>query len=554
MKDHKKKQRLHIKMRTGLWIGFLGLGAGISVLFFSMLLTGFRTRYTQQSDRQLKKAAWEIVREYGDDNFENTLAVLSRSDGYTIQVISEKNHKVLTGYTGNGEKFMQADTEVTKGVFSRLDQSDGYCFYRIRQTDSAASRRTNRSDTSTASQNTNRSDSSTTSRDTNRSDFSTASRDTNRFNSSTPSRDTTQTASPSASAGSSANQDIPDNPENNTENGTSQYAAAIVLANHNGYREILVISHGTAEIDGLMQLLYRRGYFVLAISMAVAFFIGLLLARFYAHPFANMDKEAQKMGQGKFDAHFREDDGPLEAVRLAKTLNQAEREFQENEQIRRDFIANISHDMKTPLTVIKAYAEMLDTFSADIPEKRSEHLNRILTETDHMTDLINELLELSSLQAGVIRLHYETYSLNAQVSAVLDRIRLKDYADNFDLKLYADRQYQIHADRQLIHRALYNLVSNAVKYSGNSREVYVTITSISGNHVRVQVIDHGIGIAPEDQPHIWERFYRSPDTGNQIRGNGIGLNIVAEIFRYHHFDYGVISTPGKGSIFWFTFN
>ncbi|MCR5666470.1 MAG: HAMP domain-containing histidine kinase [Eubacterium sp.] len=463
-----RKHRL--KMRMGLWIGFILFGVLIAMIFFLMLFTYIQVHFVQQSNKAMQNAAWDIVSEYGNDDFEETIAILARNNGYLIQIISEKTEMPVLSYNSSG-KISQPETSIEiKDLFTRMDECDGYCFYTLED----PSYQSNRS------------------------------------------------------------------------------AQAILLSVEDGYRQVLVVSQSMLEMESLNRILIHRGGIVFGITIALALLIGLILASYFARPFRHMIHTAATMENGDYSAHFSEDLGPYEAVSLAQTLNKVSAEFNATEQMRRDFVANISHDMKTPLTVIKAYAEMLDAFSADIPEKRAEHLARIISETDNMTELINELLELSRLQSHSFTLHVSEFSLNNMVHMVFDRIKIMSFAEHAFLHLEADRDYLVHGDMTLLHRAVYNLVSNALKYSADSKNVIVKLDTTVTGRIRLSVIDHGIGISAEDLTQIWNRFYRSPSHGNEIRGNGIGLNIVKEIFEAHHCTYGVNSTLGEGSTFWFT--
>ena len=457
-----------LRMRNGLWIGFLIFSAIAALLFWSVLYMYYEVTYRKQITDKLVDTAWEITGLYGEADFERSISILTRSNNYFAQVISEKDNRILMSYTNEGVEGGPPSSSIAgDDIFTKLDDTDGYCFYYTED-----------------------------------------------------------------------------------DSGNSRWAVeAIVLANVDGYRHILVLSCSTAEIDMLKQTLMSRGGISLAVVLALSAVFAFFLANFYARPFRHLNDAAGKMAGGNFDTPFIPE-GPKEAVQLAETLNLAEKEFRATEQLRRDFVANISHDMKTPLTVIRIYAEMIDAFSGEVPEKRAEHVKKIIEETDRLTELINELMELSSLQSGTLKLQYADFSKNERIHTVIDRIRIKDMSQGIEIRLVADTAYMVHADRQLIQRAVYNLIHNAVKYSGESKVVKVKLIP-QNNQLLVQIIDQGIGMSQEELEHIWERFYRSPDLGNQIRGNGIGLNIVSEIFKYHHIPYGAESRLGKGSTFWF---
>jgi signal transduction histidine kinase len=283
--------------------------------------------------------------------------------------------------------------------------------------------------------------------------------------------------------------------------------------------------------------------------MLLAIFLALALAQFFTRPFRHLNQDARQMSRGDFTAVFRKE-GPLEARELAETLQTAQTEFAATEQLRRDFIANISHDMKTPLTVIRAYAELIDSFSGDIPEKRAAHIDQILKETDHLNNLINDMLELAKLQSGTIQLDWNWFSLNDLIEETFERLQLRHDGEMLEFTYDAAADYQVHGDRRLLARALYNLMNNAVKYSPERKQIDVRAVP-SGGKLRIEIRDHGIGISEEDLPSVWNRFYRAPSRSEEITGSGMGLNIASEIFKSHHSKYGAKSRLGEGSTFWF---
>ena len=377
------------RMRNGLWIGFLIFSAIAALLFWFSLFMYFEVHYRKTVTDNLQHTAWELTSQYGEENYDQALSLLTRSNNYFAQIISEDGFTLLKSYTNEGIPGDPQSSNIPgKDLFARLDQTDGYCFYYVGDP-------------------------------------------SNKF----------------------------------------QWAVeAIVLANSNNARQVLVLSCSTAEIDAVKHMLLNRGGFSLAIVLALSALFAFFLSNFYARPFRHLNDAALQMARGDFDTTFIPE-GPIEAVQLSETLTKAEQEFQATEQLRRDFIANISHDMKTPLTVIRAYAEMIDAFSWELPDKRTEHIQKIIGETDRLTDLINELMDLSSLQSGTTQLHYESFSLNKLIETVISRIRIKDMAADFVLTLHADSDYKVHADQKLLQRALYNLIHNAVKYSDTSRQV-----------------------------------------------------------------------------------
>lgn len=322
---------------------------------------------------------------------------------------------------------------------------------------------------------------------------------------------------------------------------------AVVLANKNGSRQVLVISRSQANVDALMKLLNSRYLLVTITVLALASVLSVWLAEYFARPFRHLNKSAQKMAEGNYETEFVRE-GPMEARQLAETLELAEREFNKTESLRRDFVANISHDMKTPLTVIRMYAEMLDAFSGEIPEKREEHVRMILDETDRLTNFISDTLDLARLQSGTMEMHPTSFIINGVAEEVISSVCAN--CPEFQFKMDATEPMQVYADRKLIYRAIYNFASNAVKFCGEKKEARIIIRRYQGS-VRVEVIDYGIGIEKEKLPYIWKRFYQAKPNDREKAGMGVGLNIASEILRMHNAPFGAESTPNKETCFWF---
>lgn len=322
---------------------------------------------------------------------------------------------------------------------------------------------------------------------------------------------------------------------------------AVVLANLNGSRQVLVVSRSQANMDALMKLLTSRYLLVTVTVLILALILSVCLAEYFARPFRHLNKSALQMAAGDYETEFMRE-GPLEARQLADTLELAEQEFNKTEALRRDFVANVSHDMKTPLTVIRMYAEMLEAFSGEIPEKREEHVQMILDETDRLTNFISDTLDLAKLQSGTMEMHPSVFAIQDVAEEVLSSVCANK--PEFQFKMDCPESMLVYADRKLIYRVIYNFASNAVKFSGERQEARILIRRYQGS-VRVEVIDYGIGIEKDKLPYIWNRFYQAKPNDRQKSGMGVGLNIASEILRLHHAPFGAESTPNEGTCFWF---
>lgn len=303
-----------------------------------------------------------------------------------------------------------------------------------------------------------------------------------------------------------------------------------------------------------MEIFTRQFLFVAAASFILTFFVSLIFAHRISRPIILMNRSAKELPQGRFGYRVSGHDY-AEIQQLSETLTSASKEIAKSEDLRRELMSNISHDLRTPLTMIKAYAEMIRDLSGDNPEKRGRHLKVIIDETDRLSSLVNDILDLSKLQAGVAELSLETFNFGERLTGVVSRFDILRENDGVIIELHAGDSILINADMVKLEQVVYNLINNAVTYTGSDNTVIVRLYRTTDKTVRFEVTDHGDGIAPEHLPNIWDRYYKVSERSKTHKrakiGSGIGLSIVKSILEQHGFKYGVDSELGKGSTFWF---
>lgn len=303
-----------------------------------------------------------------------------------------------------------------------------------------------------------------------------------------------------------------------------------------------VISPVGATITTLRTQLYYITAFMLLFSVILAF----VIARRVSNPIEKLNKSARLLAQGNYDAAF-SGTGYKEISELSDTLNHAAHELSKVETFRRELIANISHDLRTPLTLISGYAEVM----RDLPDENNPgNAQVIIDETNRLTTLVNDVLDLSKVQAGAQSITPAVYNLTASVGALISRINELVKKERFNIEFHWEQEIEIFADETKISQAVYNLLVNAVNHTGNDKTVKVR--QIAGaNNVRIEVEDTGEGIAAEDLPYIWDRYYKVDKTHKRsVTGTGLGLSIVRSIMDLHHGGCGVDSKIGNGSVFW----
>jgi signal transduction histidine kinase len=263
-----------------------------------------------------------------------------------------------------------------------------------------------------------------------------------------------------------------------------------------------------------------------------------------------MNTEAGKLAGADYSCRF-EGGGFTETRELADSLNNAARQLSKIDELRKDLIANVSHDIKTPLTSIRAYAEMIRDISGEDPQKREKHLQVIIDETDRLNNLVGDLLTVSNIQSGRSTLVKSRFSLSESVKSIVETYRVKELEGGYTINLNCPADFMVFADEDKIKQVVSNLISNAVKFCGDDKKINVALKK-QGRQVLVTIEDHGCGISAEDLEHIWDRYYRgSSNMVRSVEGSGLGLSICKEILALHKADFGVNSTVGEGSTFWF---
>jgi signal transduction histidine kinase len=310
---------------------------------------------------------------------------------------------------------------------------------------------------------------------------------------------------------------------------------------------VLYISSPIEALDATTAILSNQLIYVTVIALLLGFVIAYFISRKLAKPITNITNTAGQLAKGDFTVKFQKGTY-TEADELSETLNYMAHELSKVEALRRELIANISHDLRTPLTMIKGYTEMIEEVSADDKEKRAKHLAIINEEVTRLEELVNGILELSLLQSGNELIDLQNINLSDTVKAVLPRFESLREHNGITIQSYIELDQYVRADKARIEQVLYNLIGNAINYAGDDKTVTVTLTD-HGATTRFEVKDNGAGIPQEDLPHIWDRYYKSND--RKRTGTGIGLSIVKNILELHKAGYGVESELGSGSTFWF---
>lgn len=315
----------------------------------------------------------------------------------------------------------------------------------------------------------------------------------------------------------------------------------------NGESYYILLNSAIVPVSATVSTLRTQLIYVTLIMLILSFLLSLSISKKISDPIIKINKNARTLATGDYSTTFN-NDGYSEIAELAETLNYTAKELSKVEQLRQELIANISHDLRTPLTMITGYGEVM----RDLPgENTSENIQIIIDEAKRLTSLVNNVLDISKLQAGVQIPNLMPFNLTKLIEDITNRYRKLTEKDDYNITFEKVNDVLVNADEIRITQVLYNLLNNAITYTGSDKKIIIK-QIIKDKKVRIEITDTGEGISQEDLPYVWDRYYKV--TGQHKRaqiGTGLGLSIVKEILKLHNAEFGVESKISKGSTFWF---
>ena len=343
--------------------------------------------------------------------------------------------------------------------------------------------------------------------------------------------------------------EIDHNNANDEENKSLLVAENVI--DKKGAKHVIIINGSLVPINSTISLiriiLILITIFMVLLGVALAF----IISRRISLPIIKINKATKALSKGEYNFDLPDKLHYQELISLSKTFKETARELSKNDALRKELIANISHDLRTPLTMITGYGEMM----MDIPgENTPENIAVIVGEAKRLTGLVNDMMDISKLETGEIALNIEKFNITETIKEILNRYdkmtELSGYVFNFEFK---DELY-VSGDKIKLTQVLYNLINNAINYTGEDNVISVRQTELEKS-VRIEIIDTGEGIPEENIKHIWDRYYKIDKIHVRPHvGSGLGLSIVKNVLSLHKARFGVISRIGYGSNFWFEIN
>ena len=310
----------------------------------------------------------------------------------------------------------------------------------------------------------------------------------------------------------------------------------------------IIVSTGMAQIATAAEVLRSILWPVALILLVLDLLFAMLFSRWFTRPVQQLSSGAKEIAAGNYDIQL-----PVvhhdEIGQLAEDFNHMAAEVKRSAQLEKDILANVSHDLRTPLTLIKGYAETVRDLTGTDAEKRTEQCNIIVDETDRLSALVNSVMELSKVQSGAEKPSLIDFDMGELCFEVAGRYDALCGQNHWHLELQADKAAPVRADPAMKERVLHNLLGNAFHHIGADGQVVLRVLP-QPDGCRVEIEDHGPGIPPEDLPYIFDRYYRARQDSGKV-GTGLGLSITKAILQQHGFAFGVNSALGQGSTFWF---
>ena len=334
----------------------------------------------------------------------------------------------------------------------------------------------------------------------------------------------------------------------------SDDVSTIVLINsfENDNQTYYIASRASLVPVSDTRLIFNRFYMlILTIFLIMSLILSFVFAELVTKPITNISNAAKEVSRGNYEVVVPATGRKDEMSKLVDDFNNMTKELTKVDSLRKDLIANVSHELKTPLTMIRGYAETIRDLTGNNPEKREKQLGIIIDESERLSNLIGNVLDLSKLQAGKTEFKAEIFNLSQCVENILARYELfKEQGYEFDVSI--EPGLLSSGDKLRLEQVICNLIDNAINHSDLSKPVEIKLEK--KDSVCFSVTNYGDEIDEQNINHIWDRYYRIDKSGKRrVTGTGIGLSIVKEILGAHKYSYGVKSSMQSGTTFWVKF-
>lgn len=311
----------------------------------------------------------------------------------------------------------------------------------------------------------------------------------------------------------------------------------------------IILTSPLAPIEEAIFILKKQLSIISFLSIIIATALALAFSRYFTRPILNITDASRKIARGDFttsvDVNSKDELGIL-----GETINDMSDQLGKTETLRKEFIANISHELKTPISLIKAYSEVLKDIDID-KDSKNEYLDIITDESNRLNRMVEDILYLSKIEAGFSKPIPTEFPIFPLVENVIEKLELLIKEKKIELIINIDfKDTKIYADKNKMYQVLYNLINNSITHSYENGKIIIKIINLEAS-VSIEISDRGQGISKENLPYIWDRFYKVDKSRKRDNGGtGLGMSIVKNILDAHGFDYGIKSTINEGTTVW----
>ena len=332
---------------------------------------------------------------------------------------------------------------------------------------------------------------------------------------------------------------------NNDKNNLYIYSK---LASTGAYKVLILVSSIVTPLTATVATINNQYLVIIAIVILATLLLALFLSKIILKPIKNISSEAKMLPEGKYNSDVIKTNA-LEIENLNNTLKEANQEILKAGTAKKELLANVTHDLRTPLTMIVGYGEMVRDFPE---ENNSENIDVIIDEAKRLSSLVDDLIDVSRYEEKGLELNKTNISLNELLNAVYRQYEKYCENLNVEFKLKTLKDYDFVGDEKRIKQVLYNFINNSLNYNTKKKKKITLGVEKQGTKHRVYVLDNGEGIDKDDLEKIWDRYYKVDKEHKRFHlGSGIGLSLARDILVSHDFNYGVESEVKKYTKFYF---
>lgn len=310
----------------------------------------------------------------------------------------------------------------------------------------------------------------------------------------------------------------------------------------------VILNSPVEPINETISILKKQLSIITIASLFIGTILALFLAKLFTNPILKITEASKKIAKGNFDVSIPVNSQDEISV-LSETINDMTYKLGQIENFRKEFIANVSHELKTPISLIRAYGELV--MDIDDRESKNEYVQVIIDESNRLNTMVEEILFLSQIETGYLKLNKVQFFIVNILDSVVEKLEFFAQKKNINILIEMEnKDLQVYADANKLYQVFFNLINNSITHSHENSTVKIIVLD-EKNKIKIEIMDNGIGISKEEIPYIWDRFYKVDKSRKRNNsGTGLGMAIVKNILEIHEFEYGIESELNRGTTVW----